>query len=134
MFRDPAFIDIGSEVCTEKWSELYPLVQSYIYNSEVGRSRMFQSIFSFARSMFVLLTGLPVLYAIHFYFRQNGTIARPPKYLLYFPSYADFMEVVIPLCIAGALLFGYTAYSYKRYFAEYLISDFVALREQESRE
>lgn len=94
---------------------------------------MFQSIFAFSRSMFVLLSGLPVLYAVHYRFRVIGVISRQPKYLSYFPDYADFMEVVIPLCLAGAALFAYTAYSYKRYFVQYLISDFIALREQERR-
>lgn len=91
-----------------------------------------QAIFAFSRSMVVLLFGLPVLYASHQLIRvEMDIIDRDPNYLRFFEDYGEFMEAFVPLSIIGAILFFYGAYSYKHYFAEYLIADFVAIRQQD---
>lgn len=114
------------------WSELYTFVQSYIYANEVGRSRIFQAIFAFSRSMTVLLAGLPILYLTHQIVRNTTSIIdREPNYLRFFDDFGEFMEAFVPLSILGAILFLYGAYSYKNYFAQYLIADFVAIRQED---
>lgn len=116
----------------DDWSEIYTFVQSYIYSHEVGRSRIFQAIFAFSRSMTVLLSGLPILYVFHQIVRsQTSIIDREPNYLRFFDNYREFIEAFVPLSVLGAILFLYGAYSYKNYFAQYLIADFVAIRQQD---
>ncbi|WP_339106293.1 hypothetical protein [Haloterrigena salinisoli] len=132
LLHDPSLL-IESEENTshssEEWKELYPTIQSYIYNSEVGRSRTFQAIYAFSRSMSVLFVGLPLFYITYYLFQKNGFFFdRQSKYLLYFPNFGEFIEVAWPLCWLGALLFLYSTYTYRKFFVQYLISDFVALR------
>ena len=128
-FRDSELIN--TEQCSlskDAWKELYPYVQSYIYTHDGGRSRTFQAIFAFSRSMTVFLFGLPLLYLLHFLLDSTGIIiSRPPKYLLFFPSFREFIEAVLPLSWIGMLVFLYATYSYKRYFVQYLVSDFVSI-------
>ncbi|WP_336346202.1 MULTISPECIES: hypothetical protein [Halalkalicoccus] len=113
----------------QEWKELYPTIQSYIYNRDIGRSRTFQAIYAFSRSMSVLFAGLPLFYIIYYCLQQNGVFFdRPSKYLSFFPNFGEFIEVAWPLCWIGAALFLYSTYSYRRFFIQYLISDFVALR------
>lgn len=131
MLADIEILEKNNELSEKEWRELYPLVQSHVYQTQSGRSQTFQSIYAFSRSVLVLLSGLPILYYIHHFLRTTVTLVdRDPKYLLYFPSYSDFNEVVLPLCVLGAILFAYSSYSYKRYFVQYLITDYVLEREK----
>lgn len=125
--------DLMNDDATEDddWSGTYTFIQSYIYSNEVGRSRTFQAIFAFSRSMTVLLSGLPLLYLIHQEIRSHTNIIdREPYYFQFFDGFGEFIEAFFPLSILGAILFLYSAYSYKKYFAQYLITDFVAIRQQ----
>jgi len=133
VFRDSGLIDIEREdSAKDTWKELYPYVQSHIYTDDTGRSRTFQAIFAFSRSMTVFLLGLPLLYILHFSLDSAGIIvSRPPKYLLFFPDFREFIEAVWPLSWIGMLIFLYATYSYKRYFVQYLVSDFVSINTQE---
>lgn len=130
LFSDIDMMNNKRELTENEWKKLYPLIQSHIYQTQSGRSQTFQSIYAFSRSMLVLLIGLPMLYSVHYFFRTAvPVIDRPPKYLLYFPSFPDFAEAIIPLCVLGALLFAYSSYSYKRYFVQYLVTDYIVERE-----
>lgn len=125
--RDDSYLlsDQGA-LSVAEWKELYPVIQSKIYSTEGGRSQTFQAIYAFSRSMSLLLLGLPVLYFAHYFFRTViPVVDRPPKYLQFFPSFADFIEVAIPLCWLGSLLFLYSVITYKRNFVKYLLSDFI---------
>lgn len=128
-FRDSGLINGGQGgVSKEAWKDLYPYIQSHIYTNDAGRSRTFQAIFAFSRSMTVFLFGLPLLYLLHFFLDSEGMIiSRPPKYLLFFPSFREFIEAVWPLSWLGMLVFLYATYSYKQYFVQYLVSDFVSI-------
>lgn len=132
-FHDCKLMDTQQNGCsTDTWKELYPYIQSHIYTNDTGRSRTFQAIFAFSRSMTVFLFGLPILYGIHFLLDSSGVIvSRPPKYLLFFPNFPEFIEAVWPLSWIGMFIFLYATYSYKRYFVQYLISDFVSINTQE---
>jgi hypothetical protein len=134
LFRDSRYsIPEEETVSEDEWKNLYTYVQSRIYVGDMGRSRTFQAIFAFSRSMTVFLSGLPVLYFTHHVFRENNLIiSRPPKYLLYFPSFREFFEAVLPLSWLGALVFLYSTISYKRHFIQYLVSDFVSLNNHNS--
>ena len=132
LFSDPSLIDDGDDgPGDEDWEALYTIIQSYINCSEVGRSRKLQAIYAFSRSMAVLLFGLPIVYLVHYYFRTVSIVDRPPKYLKFFPTFGDFIEVSLPLCWLGAILFTYSRYTYRQYFIQYLISDFVSIRDGE---
>jgi hypothetical protein len=131
MLGDTEIMKQTDELTKDEWKRLYPIIQSHVYQTQSGRSQTFQAIYAFSRSMLILLTGLPILYLIHYFFRTIiPRIDRDPKYLLYFPSFWDFIEVAIPLCILGALLFAYSSYSYKRYFVQYLVADYILEREK----
>lgn len=79
--------------------------------------------------MLVLLAGLPIFYYLYNYLQLRGYFFdRPSKYLLFFPNFGEFIEAIWPLCWLGTGLFLYSAYSYRRFFLQYLISDFVTLR------
>lgn len=131
LLHDSSLLLEGEEtsLSSEEWKKLYPTIQSYIYNSEVGRSRTFQAIYAFSRSMSVLFAGLLLFYITYYCLQQNGVFFdRPSKYLLFFSNPGEFIKVALLLCLLGALLFLYSTYSYRRFFIQYLISDFVALR------
>ena len=69
-----------------------------------------------------------MLYLIRSFLDSSGIIvSRPPKYLLFFPNFGEFIEAVFPLSMTGGLIFLYATYSYKRYFIQYLVSDFVSI-------
>lgn len=115
------------------WSEIYTFVQSYIYTHEIGRSRKFQSIYSFCRSLMVLSFVFPIVTYFHNQMQEAEFVFdRTPQYTTYFQGYPDFMEVSLFLGFIGTLVFWYGAYSYKRNFVRYLISDFVAYSESEN--
>lgn len=115
------------------WSEIYTFVQSYIYTHEIGRSRKFQSIYSFCRSLMVLSFFFPIITFLHNQMQKSGFVFdRTPQYATYFQGYPDFMEVSLFLGVIGTLVFWYGAYSYKRNFVRYLISDFIAHNEPEN--
>lgn len=123
----------GEEMTADDWKEIYPVVQSQIYASEAGRSRTFQSIYAFCRSMFTLSSLLSIAYLIYAVFRAG-----------YFPSWiisllgletdplqgsliAIYLWWTLPLSAIGVITFGYAAISYKSYFVQYLISDFLTI-------
>lgn len=85
---------------TVSGSELFELVQSYLWNHDIGRSRRFQTLYTFLRSMWVLLAlgGVIHIFAI------VGDI------LFNYPLYWSVGESL--LIIAG--LFGLSYVSYKR--------------------
>ncbi|GAB6861248.1 hypothetical protein ACFR97_14385 [Haloplanus litoreus] len=120
-------IDGELDFSSDSNDAVYSFVQSYVYIHDIGRSRTFQSIFAFSRSMTVFLFGLIPLYLTHQYLREVGVVARDPKYLVFFPNFGDFAQTVIPLAFMGGLVFWYSAYKYKSYFVEYLITDFISL-------
>lgn len=125
----------GESMRETNWRQVYTFVQSYIYTYEIGRSRKFQSIYSFCRSMFVLSIAFPVITFAHDIFRNFGFIFdRPPQYTLYFTDFGDFFEATVFVGTVGAGIFWYGAYSYKRNFIRYLISDFIAYSEPEAEQ
>ncbi|MFC7202511.1 hypothetical protein ACFQJC_03225 [Haloferax namakaokahaiae] len=128
-FRDDSLLlEEGDVPDASEWKSLYPFVQSRIYTNGKGRSRTFQAIFAFSRSMSVFLFGLPILYLIHYNLSYLGLIiSRPPKYLLFFPNFQEFIEAVWPLSWMGMAIFIYSSHTYKKHFSQYLVSDFVSI-------
>jgi len=101
---------------------LYPLVTGSLESRENARFRHFQSIYSFARSMWVvfLILSLAFGYAVYF---PNGE-AQDSILLAEIP--ADILFWIPILMGIASLTFFDAAGDYKRYFVEYLISEFYA--------
>ena len=108
--------------------DYYPIIQSFIYADSRGRSRTFQAVYALNRSMFLLSLGFPVLYFVHRLFYNTEIVTRDPKYSIFFIDYWDFQGSITFLLWFTALFFLYGAYRYKRFFMQYLISDFIMIR------
>lgn len=118
----------------------YMAVMSHLELSRQGRARMFQAIFSFSRSMWVLLLFYSLLFLL------IGTSFQVPELLPEFirtvvtrlsehdpaistlmsdDSVDDFLVYLSSFMLVFAILFLYTEAQYKKLFTGYFIADFI---------
>lgn len=99
-------------------SELFELLQSYLWNNEIGRSKRFQTLYTFLRSMWVLLAFGG---AIHLLFLSANILISYPLY------WSVGQSIFI---IAGLVILSYVSYKrrikYHRRMARAMIFDFQA--------
>lgn len=99
-------------------SELFELVQSYLWNHDIGRSKRFQTLYTFLRSMWVLLALGSV---VHF-------LVLVGKVLVEYPLYWSVGESL--LITAGLFALSYVSYKrrikYHRRMARAMVFDFQA--------
>ncbi|MFC7047303.1 hypothetical protein ACFQH6_19510 [Halobacteriaceae archaeon GCM10025711] len=129
----------------ETLTGLYTMIRSYIHIDSRGRSRVFQSIYAFCRSTWIALLILWVVYSgyawiIYAELFQKTTDSGE---LLY--PYTTFLREMVAdpayifigatfLFLGGYLAFGRATEEYKRYYVQYLISDFLVLRSESAEE
>ena len=115
---------------------LYALVRSYVHMDARGRSRTFQAVYDFYRSMWIIsliLTGCYVFYAIG---TALGWFENQAGYLSYIGS-LDITPGLIVLAsiivMAGSYLtFRRVRQNYREFYVQYLLTDFVVLRSDEN--
>lgn len=118
----------GNEFTAEDWERIYPTIQSQIYASETGRSITFQAIYAFCRSMFTLSL---LLFAIYTFFGllDKGILQIGPSVDFVKRSLlVNYFWYIWPLSLIGLITYWYAMVSYKRYFVQYLIGDFITVR------
>ena len=112
-------------------STLYVLVRSYIHMDSRGRSRTFQAIYSFYRSMWItsiILTGIYIGYGL---LDATGSNIGVLPFQTHFGS-LDVPSNITLLAAEALLLLSYQTFSnaresYQKYFIQYLIADFLVL-------
>ena len=103
---------------------LYTIVAARVGQSGNVLSQRFQDLYSFSRSMWVVLLLLSIWYALVFIFG---------KYLPWWHSSVSYSQIIlIFITMVGFLsLFLLAAGRYKQAYVEYLISDFVSIQKRE---
>ena len=128
--------DDRSEVTGAQADALYALVRSYIHIDSRGRSRTFQAVYSFYRSMWLVSLLLCGLYFGYGLIRMSGLSQEMVDYYTYISS-LDISAVVFVFGSLVVITSSYTTFrgaksTYQRYFIQYLISDFLVLRDSNS--
>lgn len=114
---------------------LYTLVRSYVHMDSRGRSRTFQAVYAFHRSMWFVSISLAVVYPAYGVARYIkliqgtvefqsyvGSLGMPPLILIFVPSAAVLFVQT---------LFRIGKMRHQRSYIRYLITDFVTLYEAE---
>lgn len=117
---------------------LYVLVRSYIHLDGRGRSRTFQALYSFHRSMWVITAPIGLIYYLYAIISVAGYWETVDLYQSYIGSVNIAPELI---AMGGAVIYltGWEAFSkarpeYQKYFIQYLISDFLVLQTADSPE
>lgn len=135
-------IEDTDEYTTEQAQTVYTFVRSYLHGKDHSRSSGIKAMYAFCRNMLVLLVGLLPVYWV--YGNLNGTggsdifltdvayIDRAGKYALYFENYLEFLKAVLPLAVIGGVIFFVGTFIYQRFYVQYVVADFLAVRELEN--
>lgn len=115
---------------------LYVFVRSYLHAKDHTRSSGIKAMYAFCRNMLVLLAGLIPLYLSYGLFSTKASLGpdwlavvdRAGKYTLYFPDYGEFLKGAVPLALIGTIIFFIGTFICQRFYVQYLISDFLAVR------
>jgi hypothetical protein len=115
--------------------QIYLLVRSYLHMDSRGRSRTFQALFSFYRSMWLVALSLVSVYYAYALINILG-LARS---MVSYETYVASLGIPISIIMGGAITAGTLAYRvfrdgkrrHQRHFVEYLIADFVVLQESQ---
>lgn len=117
---------------------LYGLVRSYIHIDSRGRSRTFQAIYAFHRSMWfasIFLIGVYFVYGLLASFNLVGRIIDNA-----YISHVGWLEFPPGLIVLGTYIFGVLTYEtfssarqeHQRHYVRYLLSDFVIVERDAS--
>lgn len=131
----------------DELKDLYTLVRGVVHFDGRGRSRTFQAIYAFCRSMWVLtiilwfvyyvyigvrLFNIPTLLANHLPLDASSQIVYTPLLTQYVPSPEIVSILSTVVFLSGHKMFRKSTDEYKRYFTEYLISDFILINDEET--
>ncbi|WP_311171818.1 hypothetical protein [Halobellus ordinarius] len=110
---------------------VYILVRSYIHMDSRGRSRTFQAIYSFHRSMWIVMGSLGILYALYGVADATGALTGAATFQTHLGA-LDFQPTLVLMGAEVIFLIGYEIFSkarpeYQKYFIQYLIADFLVL-------
>lgn len=105
---------------------IYVLVQSYVHTGELGRSRTFQAVYAFCRSLWFESFFLTFLY---WSFSIYAVVAGVSYHSLLSTSGSLLETLLLSTAICGfcVFVFKYAADQYREYFVQYLLADFVVL-------
>lgn len=125
----------ASENDDDELKPLYTLVRSYIHMDSRGRSRTFQAVYAFYRSMTFVSTILAGVYAAYGFGRYLGVIQGTVNYQSHIGS-LGLPPLILIFVLPAALLFVQTLFRtgkmrHQRNYIRYLVSDFVTLYEAE---
>lgn len=135
IFEDLELPDERAKVGEECAETLYDVTRSYIHIDGRGRSRTFQAVYAFYRSMWLVSLMLAVAYMsygiIDLTNVNSGTISYTslvgslgiPGWIISLGGFA--------LAVAGYYTFSSAKRDYQEYYVEYLFADFVVLQNNE---
>lgn len=115
---------------------LYTLVRSYVHMDSRGRSRTFQAVYAFHRSMWIVTLSLSLLYALYGVGDALVLFEESVNYL----SFIGVLDLPALVLTGGPLLVTSLAYRvsrdgkrrHRKNYVQYLIADFVTLYHAES--
>lgn len=122
----------GDERNKAKLEDLYGIVRSYIHIDSRGRSRTFQAIYSFYRSMWIVSILVAAMYFLYGLLKGSGTMDN----IVTFTSFLGSLEIppgLLVLSSAIVALASYRAFSearadYQKHFIRYLFADFLVIQ------
>lgn len=126
--------DLSRESHTGCLKDLYGLVRGYIHMDARGRSRTFQAVFDFYQCM---LTTCVLLFIIYSCYTVLLALYFPTEEWGGYESYIYSLDLWPPIVFFGAgliFLVPFTTFrkvrsSYRKFYIQYLISDFIVLRQ-----
>lgn len=133
------------ENAEDELKDLYTLVRGVVHFDGRGRSRTFQAIYAFCRSMWVLsiiLWGIYYVYALirflnapsivasHLSNGSGNTFMYTPLLTEYIPSPEIVFILSTVFFLSSHKMFRRATDEYKKYFTEYMISDFLLIDEE----
>lgn len=111
---------------------LYSAVRSYIHLDGRGRSRTFQAIYAFHRTMWIIVLSLGIIYTGYGVARIFGRVEGTVEYASFIRGIGLDPLLIITLSSFGLgvsfATFRRSKRPYRRLFAEYLILDFITIR------
>lgn len=115
---------------------LYGLVRSYIHIDARGRSRTFQAVYAFYRSMWLTSVLVYVFYLGYSVFTLfEVRIVTYVSFIGVIGISANVVFLTSTTVLLGSFLtFRYAKTAYQIHFIQYLISDFIVLRRNETPE
>lgn len=134
-----------NENSEKELEDLYTLIRGVVHFDGRGRSRTFQAIYAFCRSMWVLsiiLWAVYYVYALTRFWSVPSIIAEQPAVstntaFLYTPIVSEYVPSPAVVFILSTILFlsshkmfRSATDEYKEYFTEYLISDFLLIEHE----
>lgn len=139
--EDTGPLNTDNATSNDEIKSVYHLARSKIHADGRGRSRVFQSIYAFSRSVQVMILVVGVIYIVYAIldfvdisqaFASQSSLEFSVQ--IYTPLIASALEqplVVIPLAILGMALgygiFNKTTAQYKRNYVEYTLADYVVI-------
>lgn len=105
---------------------IYVLVQSYVHTAELGRSRNFQAVYAFCRSLWF---GSFCLTFLYWSFALYATVLNLGYHPIV-PATDSLLELLVlstTVCGLCVFVFKYAADQYREHFVQYLLADFVVL-------
>jgi len=117
---------------------LYTLVRSYVHMDSRGRSRTFQAVYAFHRSMWFVSLFLAFVYYWYAFLTAFPVSQETVSYQTYI-SLTGLHPGVVTAGATVVALFSYRVFRdakhrHQRYYVQYLISDFLTLYETETME
>lgn len=124
-------LENGRATAEDSLDTLYVATRSFIHIDSRGRSRTFQAIYSFHRSMWVVAIMLTAIYYVYAVANSLGWTGG----IVPFTTYVGSLDISLPyILLAGAVFTaaGHVAFrkskaEYQEYFIQYLIVDFLVL-------
>lgn len=125
---------LAREEHEDELESLYTLVRSAIHIDARGRSRTFQAVLDFQRTMMMASLLLFVIYIFYSGLKAVEPVSGGLVGYDTFISYLDLPWWIIFLGAVFILVGSYTTFeqirsNYRRYFVQYLMADFITLRE-----
>lgn len=121
--------DDGDE---NKLDLLYANVRSVVHIDGRGRSRSFQAIYSFCRSMWIVSISLFLLYALYSILSMVGVLTGSVSYTSFIGTLgirsAILASTSFIIAVGSFKLFRSAKNNYQEYYIQYLVSDFLILQ------
>ncbi|WP_136717733.1 hypothetical protein [Halorientalis salina] len=111
---------------------LYGNIRSVVHIDGRGRSRSFQAIYSFCRSMWIVSICLFLIYAIYSMLSMIGVLSELASYTSFIGTLDISSRILAPaafiIAVGSFKLFNTAKQNYQKYYIQYLISDFLILQ------
>ena len=124
--------ELDEEEHREILDDLYGLVRAYIHMDSRGRSRTFQAVLDFHRSMWIISVFLWAVYFLYSFLKAFRIFRGDVTYISYISALNIHFVIIfgVSLLILGGayMTFKRVIPSYRQYFIQYMMADFLILQ------